>query len=375
MRKPIQNLARKQRNYAQQSNGTVIEYIRYVALIKGMGMEKVAESEFGRRLDNLKNINIKASIMTKGISVLITIINNIWTVGVLWIGGYLVVVGQISLGNLISFLMFSGYLYPHINSLLNLVVSFQQVKVSVSRFNEYYLSGNWQSRPIDGKINFTEGRIELKSVTFQYSEDHLIFHNLNYTFQPHQVTLISGKNGSGKTILCCLTSRLYENYDGEILIEHIDIRAVPLPVLRKLIKYLPQNEFLFSGTIRNNLCTGNNYNDTEIYSALKKVGLEGFVSQLPLGLDSESGEAGIQFSGAQAQRLALARLILIQPKIVIMDEPTAFVDKDTKKLINDIMLELKKTSTVIVVMHSNSIMPIADETLNLDDEANVEQGC
>lgn len=368
MKKHVISLTFKQREAAERANGTLVEFLKAIRLILGMGMTNAVNKKFINDLNKQKSVNVKASTLNKTISIIYSVINNIWSLIVLWYGGYLVVNNYLTLGALISFLMYANMFYPQISSIFNSIVSFQQTKVSTKRYLDFYNEQTNYNKSNE-KSRIMKGYIKIRELSFSYFLDQKLISNFNCNFAPNKITVIKGGNGSGKTTLCHLIKGFYKNYSGEILIDDIELNKYDNVEIDRSIKYLPQNEFLISGTIYDNLQINDfDTNEDEMYSALEKVGMKQFVIQLPNKLYSQVGESGVQLSGGQCQRIAFARLLICKPKIVILDEPTAFVDEKSKNLIYDCLKYLKRSSTVIVVMHSNSTADFADETILLTSE-------
>lgn len=357
----------EQREAAQRANGTLVEFIKSIKLILGMGLSGITNKKFNSDLNRQRQINVKSSTLSKGISVIYSVINNAWSLVVLWYGGHLVANNRISLGSLISFIMYANMFYPQISSIFNSIVSFQQVKVSTKRYYEFYNDQVKVSRSTQKKAYVSAGCIEICNLSFSYYSDQKLISNFSCMFVPNKITVIKGENGSGKTTLCHLIKGFYQNYKGSILIDGVELNEYESDEIDKSIKYLPQNEFLLSGTIFDNLCIDNlEIKESEMYEALEKVNMKQFVDHLPDKLHSQVGESGVQLSGGQCQRIAFARLLICRPKIIIFDEPTAFVDENSKELIFDCLKYLKQSSTVIVVMHSNSTENFSDQNIVLD---------
>lgn len=356
----------EQREAAQRANGTLVEFIKSIKLILGMGLSTITDKKFNNDLNRQKQINVKSSTLSKGISVIYSVINNVWSLVVLWYGGHLVANNQISLGSLISFIMYANMFYPQINSIFNSLVSFQQVKVSTKRYYEFYNDQAKVFKSIHREASVSSGCIEISDLSFSYYPDQKLISNFSCMFIPNEITVIKGENGSGKTTLCHLIKGFYQNYKGSILIDGIELSEYKTEEIDKSVKYLPQNEFLLSGTIFENLCIDSlEVDEFEMYRALEKVNMRQFVEQLPDKLYSQVGESGVQLSGGQCQRIAFARLLICKPKIIIFDEPTAFVDENSKKLIFNCLKYLKQSSTVIVVMHSSSTENFSDQNIVL----------
>lgn len=367
--KPIVKLTKQQRERAQIANGGITEFIKSIRLIRGMGLKLLSFNRVDHQLNSLKSANIKITTFSKWISVIFSIINNGWSLIVLWYGGQLIIGSHITLGALIAFIMYANILYPQFTSIFNAIITFQQVKVSADRYVEYYVNNEKQAY-INNLPAFTldKGYITFENVDFAYDGGKLILDNFTYAFKPNKITLIKGKNGSGKTTICSLIKRFYKVNFGNIKIDNVNVRDYNQDEIDRNIKYLPQDQFIISGSVYDNLLTDySKANKNDMLLALETVGLRQYIENLPDGLNTQMGESGSMFSGGQCQRIALARLLLCKPKIIMLDEPIAFLDSATKFLIYNCLKALKSSSTIIVVIHSDSFSDISDDVLNLDN--------
>lgn len=375
-RKPLLDYALLKKGKSQSLSGFVVERFRNIQLIRTLNTEEMEARNFKKDLGELMGINIKSFMLGKVSEVSVTVVNNIWSFGILWYGGTLVLADQISLGTLMAFLLISGMLYPRIASISNAVLSFQDVRASLYRFLEYYhVKPVIFELPDATELTVYQGEVVCENVTFGYTPEYPILKGINATFMPCSITAVVGRSGAGKTTLARLLIRLYDPLDGRVLIDQTDIKQVTLRSLRKNVGYLVQGEFLFSGTIWDNICYGvNSPSKEEVVSAVKKACAYDFIMELPDGLYTHVGEGGVQLSGGEAQRIALARSFLTNHRIVILDEPTSFIDPQTETDIHNALLALKETSTVIVIAHRLSTVKIADHILVLDNGGVAEEG-
>lgn len=375
-RKPLLNYALLKKGKSQSLSGFVVERFRNIQLIRTLNTEEKEAESFRKELEELKGINVKSFMLGKLSELSVTLVNNIWSFGILWYGGTLVLADQITLGTLMAFLLISGMLYPRIASISNAVLSFQDVRASLHRFLEYYqVQPAVLELPGAGELEVTEGEVVCENIRFGYTPTHPVLRGVNAKFAPCTITAVVGRSGSGKTTLARLIARLYDPSEGRVLIDNTDIRWVTLGSLRKNVGYLIQGEFLFSGTIWENICYGlNPCRKEEVIAAAKKASAYDFIMKLLDGFHTWIGEGGMQLSGGEAQRIALARAFLARHKIVILDEPTSFIDPQTESDIHNALLTLKRTSTVIVIAHRLSTVKIADKILVLDNGAVAEEG-
>ena len=374
--RPLLKLAFLQKSKMQSLSGFTVERFRNIQLIRSLNTEEKELNNLNDELNSLKDIDIKSFMLGKVSSLSVTLVNNIWSFGILWYGGKLVLGGQISLGTLMAFLLISGMLYPRIASLTNSVLSFQEVRASLYRFIEYHqVAPTVIEDPNARQLIIDKGVVTLNNVTFNYLPNRPVLKGINAIFQNNSITAIVGRSGTGKSTLARLLIRMYEPSKGNIIVDDTDIKDVTLKSLRQNIGYLVQGEFTFRGTIWENICYGvNSYTEKQVISAVNKARIYDFIKELPNSFNTVIGEGGVQLSGGQAQRIALARAFLKNYKILILDEPTSFIDPQTEQAINATIQELKATTTIIIIAHRLSTVKVADNTLVLDKGVIVEQG-
>ncbi len=368
-RTPLMRYSMSQKAKAQELSGLAVERFRNIHFIRSANSEELEVNRFYKSLDDLRQLNITTYLLGKIAGLVVNLINNLWSFGILWYGGTLVMGAQITLGTLMAFMLISGILYPRINSISNAVLSFQEVRASLRRFLEYYLIDPTISEAPEAQpLVAQQGKVVVENVTFGYNPEKLVLKDINIVFEPRSVTAIVGRSGEGKTTLCRLMLRFYDPLSGAILIDGMNIRMVTLKSLREKVGYLSQTEFVMSGTILDNVCYGLKDKPLEdVMGAIRKANLASFIEGLPLGLNTQVGEGGVQLSGGQAQRIGLARLFLRQPKIILLDEPTSFVDTESEDIIKEAILSLKQKATIIVVAHRLSTVLMADRIVVLED--------
>ncbi len=374
--KPLLKYALLQKGKAQFLSGFVVERFRNIQLTKTLNAQTKEAYSFKSGLEELVGINVKTFMLGKFSELSVVLVNNIWSFGILWYGGRLVLAGQITLGTLMAFLLIAGMLYPRIASVVGTVLSFQDVRASLYRFWEYYRVVPAVYEPPEAiRLLVKEGKVIFENVWFGYKPEEPVLKGLNVAFEPRKITAVVGRSGVGKSTLARLMVRLYDPWEGKILIDNVDVRQVTIESLLSSIRYVIQGEFLFSGSIWDNICYGvSSCSEEQVFSAANKAGAYEFIIQLPEGFHTWIGEGGFQLSSGEAQRIALARLFLANPRIVVLDESTSFLDPETESAIYQAVMELKKTSTVIVIAHRPSTVKIAEHIIVLNNGVVAEQG-
>jgi len=366
-RKPIFNYTKKVRAKGQEVNAFTVEHFRKIQLVKAISTESLEQQNFLRRLQELIQLEIKTFMISKFSNVLQALISNVWSLSVLFYGGMLTIHGKMTIGTLMAFMMFTGILYQPIASVTNLILSLQSVRANLIRVKEYLEIKPDVVEKSDA-IDFVpkEGRISIENVSFSYGEK-IVLSNINVEFLPNSITAIVGPTGSGKTTLAKLIVRFFDPKEGRIFLDGIDIRDIKLISLRKAVKLFLSKNYVFNGTLYENITYGStNVGKEKIEWALKEAAVD-FIHKLPYGLNTVIGEGGINLSAGEAQRVALARALILSPKVFIFDEPTSSVDIETENKINNAFMKLKSNSTVIIIVHRLSTARISDRIVVLEN--------
>lgn len=366
---PLYTYSRKCKEKGEEISAYAIEHFSTIDLVKVSNSEKMEQERFLTKLNQLIRLNIKNFLYNKFSNTSVGLINQVWSFGILWFGGIKTVKGELTIGTLMGFLLLAGMLFPPVSRLTTTILSFQDVRASIHRFNEFYEREYTIVEKEDAVVlDELKGHISLKDVSFSYTPGHLILNKINLEIKPGSIVVLVGKSGVGKTTLCRLLIRFYDTTGGKIEIDGYDIRDLNLDSYRSQIGISLQNQFALSGTIKENICYGSSgWTDDEIIEAAKKANAHEFIVHLPDGYNTEVGEKGVKLSGGEAQRLALARIFFKKPKIVIFDEPTSFVDILTEEKIKEAISRLKKEATVVIIAHRASTIQLADKIVVLKE--------
>jgi len=335
----------------------------------------------------LENFLVKArDLLNKNINLVkawgfmfptIELLANLSMLLVFFFGGLEVIKGNITLGDFIAFNSYLGLLIWPMNALGWVINNFQRGKASLERINEVLDEIPEIREPKNAiKKERLNGEIIFKNVFFKYpSSKNWQLEDINIEIKPGKFLGITGPVGSGKTTLVSLISRLFDIQKGEILIDDIPIKNLSLYFLRKNVGFVPQDSFLFSDTIANNIRFGNpNLSDNEVKELIKIVALEEDLKDFPDGIYTVVGERGVTLSGGQKQRVAIARALAINPPILILDDALSAVDANTEKQILSNLLEIRKDKSLIVIAQRLSVIQEADEIIVLKDGRITERG-
>ncbi|MDE0313727.1 MAG: ABC transporter ATP-binding protein [Candidatus Poribacteria bacterium] len=299
------------------------------------------------------------------------------SVVVLWMGGIHVIQDKITLG---AFIAFSAYLMMLRRPMITLgfiVNTFERGAASMDRINAILSEEPeiYDDENVKWNIKGIEGAIEFKNLSFSYPDGQLVLRNINLKIERGSTLAIVGGTGSGKSSLVNLIPRIRQVARGTIFIDGVDIQDIPLNILRSNIGFVEQEPFLFSDYLRNNIAYGvDTPNDDEIREAAHSADLLSQIEEFPDGLQTLLGERGLTISGGQRQRSALARAIMIKPKILILDDAFANVDTQTEDTILSRLAEIMKDRTTILISHRISTVKAADHIIVLNDGSIVESG-
>ena len=360
-----------------QLTSYMVESLNGIQTVKVFNAEKKVGIETETKFIKLLRSIFKLSFTTNLQGFFKGLIELLGGVVILWIGANQVLQGDMSVGNLITYNSLLIYFLNPIKNLINLQPQLQTAMVAAERLGEILdleiENGEEESRKMEPK--HLEGEISYKNVTFKYGQRQNVLEEINLEIKPGERIALVGESGSGKTTLAKLLLNLYPLEEGEILIDNNNILDIKREVLRTKIAYVPQETFLFSGTIMENLALGlERISMEEIVEASKMAKAHDFINELPLRYETLLDENGANLSGGQRQRLAIARAILKKPNILILDEATSNLDSITEAAIESTIRQLSRSMSTIIIAHRLSTIKLCDRIYVLDKGRIVETG-
>ncbi len=308
---------------------------------------------------------------------LIMLLANLGTVIVLWLGGMETILGTITAGGFVAFMTYLGILAWPMMALGWVINLIQRGSASMGRINKILnTQPEIADRPRLRPLTKLEGKIEFRDLTFSYKPGlSPALKGITLQVNSGEFVAIVGRTGTGKTTLCNLIPRLFDPPDGHLFMDGREIHAIPIQPLRESIGYVPQDTFLFSTTIRENIVFGNpGASEGEIANAARISQIAEDIRTFPMGIETLIGEKGITLSGGQKQRIAIARAILLNPRIMILDDALSSVDTQTEEWIWNGLREISDGKTRIVVSHRLASIKEADKIIVLDDGEITEMG-
>jgi len=322
------------------------------------------------------NLKIKESMAGRWFMMILSTFTSIGPMLIYLYGGYLFIQGQITIGAIISFVALLGRLYGPVGQLTNLYVNITSSIALFERIFEYFdLELTIKDRDDAKEMNVSHLDIEFKEVCFSYQKDKTALQNISFIAPSGTMTALVGPSGAGKTTITNLIPRLYDFTSGSIQIGGRDIREFTLESLRSHIGLVTQDSYLFNGTIKENLLYASpDATDEEITNACKAAYIHDFIMDLPNGYETVVGNRGIKLSGGEKQRISIARVLLKNPEIIILDEATSSLDTLSEFYIQSAIQGLLKNKTSIVIAHRLSTIMAADHIIVLKDGQIVEEG-
>jgi len=368
---------RAQRLAASAMNALLMDNLQGVRQIKAFGREHHEDERFAHRADDLRQGSLGIMRVWAAYSPAMTFASALGLVLVLWVGGRQVIADRMTLGQLVGFLFYLGLFYEPVARLHGLNQMLQAARAAGERVFDIL---DWPLERANGLAGTTlparvRGEVVYENVGFSYQPDRPVLRNVSLHARPGEMIALAGPTGAGKSTLVNLLPAFYETTSGRITIDGQDISGIALESLREHISVVSQEAFLFNGTIRENILYGRlNATEAEMIAASKAANCHEFISQLPNGYDSRVGERGVKLSVGEKQRVSIARALLKDAPILVLDEATASVDTATEKLIQEALERLMANRTSFVIAHRLSTIRKADQILVLRHGQIIEQG-
>lgn len=356
--------------------GRLTETLAGVRVIKAFNAEEQESKVFEKGVDKLFQ-NVKKSLtVTALMTSSSTFLIGVATTGIMGIGGYYMIIGEMTTGEFLFFTLILGFMIAPIVQMSNIGSQLTEALAGLDRTEELMnMTAEEDNQDRTIQLKTIEGAIEFDDVSFFYEEGKEVLHNINFKAPAGSVTALVGSSGSGKSTIAGLSATFLTPQSGKITIDNQDLSQVKLSSYRQYLGVVLQDEFLFEGTIRENIMFPRpNATETEVINAVKAAHVNEFTDRFDLGLETLIGERGVKLSGGQRQRLAIARAILANPKILILDEATSSLDTESEALIQKSLAELIKDRTTIVIAHRLSTIKKADQILVIEAGHIVERG-
>ncbi|MGH2581993.1 MAG: ABC transporter ATP-binding protein [Anaerolineales bacterium] len=402
----LRDIRRQAMNYNAEMSTIVGETLSIsgALLAKTFGRQRQERERYRKSNENVRDIGLRRALIGRLFSMWLELAGTVGMVLIFWGGGYFVLQGDISPGSIVAFVAYIFSLYGPISSLSNVQVEFATSMVSFERVFEFLdMPVEIQDKPDAIDVKQVEGRIRFEDVSFSYlagdepagltprvepstngdkepvpaivptRRDAL--KQVSFEIQPGQLAALVGPSGAGKTTITYLLPRLYDPTEGRILLDGIDLRDLKQESLAQQIGMVTQESYLFHDTVRANLLYARpDATQTETEAAARAANIHDMIAGLPDGYDTVVGERGYRLSGGEKQRLSIARVVLKDPRILILDEATSHLDSQSEALIQAALEPLMKGRTSLVIAHRLSTILAADVILVMDEGRLVEQG-
>ena len=396
--KRLQRITREQMGLNADMNATMQERFNVSGAMvsKLFGKPEAELGSFSQRAGRVRDIGVKIAVYSRTLFVTLALVSAVGTAVVIYVGGRLALSGRLSTGDVVAFVAYVGSLYAPLTLLTNSRVDLMTSFVSFERvFEVLDLPHTIADAPDAVPLETPSGRIEFRDVHFRYpranevslaslemvgafeeeTTSSEVLHGVNFIAEPGMTVALVGPSGAGKTTISNLIPRLYDVTSGAVTIDGFDVRRVTMESLRDAIGVVAQDPHLFHDTIRNNLRYARpTATDEQIVAACKDAQIYDLIASLPDGLDTVVGERGYRLSGGEKQRIAIARVLLKAPAIVILDEATSHLDSESEVLIQRALAAALESRTSVVIAHRLSTIVNADMILVVENGRVVQRG-
>ncbi len=354
----------------------VQESLAAIKVVKGFAREDYIVERFSNECAGYFRVLVDTARVRAFYLPLSTLLASFGAVLIIWYGGLEVMRGALTVGGLVAFYLYLTRLQWPLRSIGFLVGMLQRAAAAAGRVFEVIDAREMvEEKPDAMELGEMEGRVALRDVWFSYDGKRMVLRGVSLEVEPGERVAILGPPGSGKTSIINLIPRFYDPQRGSVTIDGVDVRDVKLSSLRRQIGIVRQDPFIFSTTIRENIAYGaENASLEEIIEAAKRARIHDFIESLPNGYETKVGERGVTLSGGERQRIAIARVILRNPRIIILDDSTSNIDAETEEEIRLALEELFRGRTVIIITHRVSMARWADRIVVLRDGQVVEEG-
>jgi subfamily B ATP-binding cassette protein HlyB/CyaB len=364
---------------SSESQSRLVESISGIGTVKATATERQIRWRWETATVRAMNTHFRSSMMQVGAVSGATLIEVINTTVILWYGARLVMASELSVGQLMAFYALAFGITRAILNIVALYDDFTEAKIAVERLNDVFETEPEEDMGKHSPIRLPRlrGHIQFENVTFRYPSraNKNALQNVTLDIQPGQTVALVGRSGAGKSTFANLLLRLHSPNDGKVLIDGYDLQQAAIGSLRSQVGVVPQDVFLFSGTIRENIALGDaDAPMEEVVGAAMLAGAHDFISQLPLGYQTVIGERGQSLSGGQKQRIAIARALYPKPRVLIFDEATSALDVESERAIQNNLDNILRDRTTIIIAHRLSTVRNADMIVVLDQGVVIEVG-
>lgn len=365
-RKPIKKQAEISIEAEQSLIAKVNEDMLKSDLCRSLALENINKQNISKYFEIARKNRLKNTKINLLFSHTVGFVSQIINMFLLLLGVYFVSTQELSIGSLMGISILSGYIYQPLNDIFHTIVSFQSTEVSFRRFKEF--SDSMDKTILDGNKSFVNGSFKIENLNFAYGNKSVI-KNLNLNIKENKITFLEGKNGSGKTTLLRLLNRFILPNSGNIYLNQININEFNYDEYRSNVISVSSDPVLLNDSFYNNIAIGkDNITKEDVKKIIKQCKLDCVLKNLDDNLDVILGTGNIGLSKGEIQKISLARVLVRQPKILLLDEPISHIDIDSANEILDVLkeLNLKYNTTIIIVGHDERIKGIADDIINID---------
>lgn len=361
-----------------ESNAIVDETLAGIKVVQSFVREDYEIGRYKASVEKALQLAVRRAVYSGGFIAFIVFVIFSGIAVVLWYGGHMVIRGSLSAGEMMAFIIYTFIIAFSFAGMAEVYSQFQSARGATKRVFELLdTEPEIQDRPDSQRLLKAQGIVEFKDVTFHYPghPERTILHRVSLRAEAGEMVALVGPSGAGKTTIVSLIPRFYDVVDGSIEVDGVDIRSLKLDDLRSVIGIVPQETTLFSGTVRENILYGRlDATEDELLAAAKAAHAYEFIQELPKGFDTLVGERGVKLSGGQRQRIAIARALLKNPAILILDEATSSLDSESERLVQEALDLLLEGRTSFVIAHRLSTVYRADKILVIEGGQVVAQG-